>query len=1532
MAKSRRQVAKSSPSRGGVTGSYLTTPYNITYGYGDYNAGIVRGDDSDWFSPLNPTRPTAPPAVAGRQFDFAPGRNLSTIRRPDNPGIFGALRSFADTCDILRLVIETRKDQFARQKWKIAPREDNKTDQAADCKAMTAFFRRPDGIRSWADWSRVLLEDLLVVDAPTLFLERKKLGGKLVSLFPMDGTTIKPVIDNWGRLPRAYVEDGKQIIPSAYQQVLKGLPAVDYAAALQPGIKTVADLIYRPRNVRTTTPYGLSPVEQVFTTVNITLRRQLFLLNYYTEGNLPDAIIGCPAEWTPDQISNYARSWDDLYGGNLENRRKVKFGPSGIGKDFIQTKEPELSGEFDIWLSKLICYAFSIPPNTFSKVIANRASAETSKEVAEEEGLAPILEWAKGLIDDILEFEFNLPGLEFVWQEENATDEGQQETILTGYVSKGILTINEARDALGRDKLPDPAADKPMIITAAGYTPLDANTIEGKQANMAAFGTPDGSALPPPPTPTDNNGEPAKPGQGANDGGKPGQKKPGQTNPGKSLDPGDLEKRDVSDESRDDHGLWTASGAGSAAQEKEKAERRKAQARERAAASRARAKVRAKEAERAVDRANGASQRPDHVATQNPEEEHQDFRAAAGKIVKGAVLIAGGALIAGLTAGTGLAAIGTVAGYVGEAMLTDVAMTAGAHILDKLGFEPQHADALLAAFKEHILGKTAGAAGDIRAMNELKAKLPALFDDAADGLLDYLGEHAPGAPLSAHNAVAEAIEGEVEKFKEKLDALEQDHLTAKKLAKDAKRTLYVKRRLTNADDFIAWANENGFEKTLAASDIHVTIAYSKEPVDWSEAEDSFDSCLIPHSSEQLDGSRSVEPLGDKGAVVLRFQSVELRKRWHQFRHIGASWDFPDYKPHVTITYDGADVDLSQVEPYDGPLEFGPEEFAEVEENWQPKTAEKLAKDSGGLAPVPFDRKATRQARAAIASIMTETLAKVGAVAARTVRSKLKALGKASEPEDISDGLNLDGFADSVPYVGDELADVASDSVKRTYAQIGVDEDSELMNQVNEDAVGAAHARAAEMVGMRWLPDGTLAPSKNAKNTITDTTREMIRGIIANGLAENLSSDTIADNIEAATAFSPERAELIAHTEVGNINSMVSLDSAQTAADAGIELLKGWLTAGDDRVEDICLRNQAAGFIALDDDFPSGDAAPLAHPRCLPGSSIVFASEIRAAVKRWYEGNLVVIRTAGGKNLSCTPNHPILTPAGWVAAGLLDKGSHVISVLRVEQKLGVYNDYQNMPARIEEIARSFGCASGMASIKVPVAAEDFHGDGEGSDVAVIWSDGLLRDGADTALSKHIDHGKFVETGIEPLSHDGSGSLDLGFQRDDTSSRGLVRPGDLRVSGSGVHSGPFESFGFGPPSDIDTCFNQTSPDSMATDPELLGDDVLGHAARIESGDFINRKADTPLVAQDAMLSQNLIDPREAEAKAICNHLRRNAIFIEADAVVDVALRSFSGHVYNLETKDSLYIADGIVTHNCQCAIIYKAAAPTDEGTDE
>jgi hypothetical protein len=443
--------------RGDGQPTWALSPYEVSVSYGQPGAA---GHGADWFGPLAPITPLAPPQVSGRQWDYPSGYNLATTPRIYEPVSFHTLRGLAEGYDLLRLVIETRKDQVARLVWNIGPRNKQPGNDPR-LAALRQFFMRPDGLHTFGDWLRLLLEELFVIDAPALYLQRDR-AGRLAALLPLDGATIKPVIDDWGRTPQPYVENGETVYPVAYQQVLKGYPAVDYS---------LRDVIYRPRNIRVNHAYGFSPVEQIITSVNIALRRQMYLLDYFTQGNIPDSLIGVPENWTPDQIASYQKYWDAYFDGDLGRRRRAKFVPGGVAKTFIQTKEPDLKGPFDEWLARIVCFAFSISPQALTQQM-NRATAQTQKEMSEEEGLAPILAWVKDLIDQIIGQEFDAPDLEFAWSAEPSIDPQAQEAILSSYTSKGIITINEARAALGRDPYPDATANKPMTLTGGGYVPL----------------------------------------------------------------------------------------------------------------------------------------------------------------------------------------------------------------------------------------------------------------------------------------------------------------------------------------------------------------------------------------------------------------------------------------------------------------------------------------------------------------------------------------------------------------------------------------------------------------------------------------------------------------------------------------------------------------------------------------------------------------------------------------------------------------------------------------------------------------------------------------------------------------------------------------------------------------------------------------------------------------------------------------------------------------------------------------------------
>jgi 2'-5' RNA ligase len=140
-----------------------------------------------------------------------------------------------------------------------------------------------------------------------------------------------------------------------------------------------------------------------------------------------------------------------------------------------------------------------------------------------------------------------------------------------------------------------------------------------------------------------------------------------------------------------------------------------------------------------------------------------------------------------------------------------------------------------------------------------------------------------------------------------------------------KESLYVSRKLLNGQELVDWAKSVGFESTLKSDDMHVTIVYSKTPIDRDALRPITSELSIPS------GKRSIKQF-DGGATVLIFESTVLSDRWQEFRYIGASWDFRDYHSHVTISYDSS-VN-KDTEPYSGKLIFGPEIFEKLDEDFK----------------------------------------------------------------------------------------------------------------------------------------------------------------------------------------------------------------------------------------------------------------------------------------------------------------------------------------------------------------------------------------------------------------------------------------------------------------------------------------------------------------------------------------------------------------------------------------------------------------------
>lgn len=406
---------------------------------------------SGLFSPGTPIVPTDPQPI--RAYEFQPGTNYIYTPRAGEAFGFPALRSFANV-EMVRLAIETRKDQIERMDWRIKVKDPRKKRADADerIRRVEKFWRKPDGDTHFATWLRSSMEDLLVLDAPA-FERRRSRAGKLVALDIVAGETIKLLVDQTGRRPKAPLP--------AYEQIIYGRPW---------NLLTTDDLLYIPRNRRPHKLYGYSPVEQIVVTVNTILQRQASQLFHFGLGNVPAGIINAPEGWSPDQIATYQDWFDARLSGNLGEKAKVLWGPNGA--KFQAFKDKPLSDEFDEWLARIVCYAFSLPPTPFIHQM-NRATAESSDQTALEEGREPFLRWWKRIADDITAEDHDCPDLEWSWEISDDLDPLKQGQIDDIRLRNGSLNINQVRDRYG--ELPVPGGDQNRIYLATGAVELTDN-------------------------------------------------------------------------------------------------------------------------------------------------------------------------------------------------------------------------------------------------------------------------------------------------------------------------------------------------------------------------------------------------------------------------------------------------------------------------------------------------------------------------------------------------------------------------------------------------------------------------------------------------------------------------------------------------------------------------------------------------------------------------------------------------------------------------------------------------------------------------------------------------------------------------------------------------------------------------------------------------------------------------------------------------------------------------------------------------
>lgn len=429
---------------------------------------LILGADAGtiFMPPQQPLQPIAQPVqygTLGRQWDYPVGYNTRVPPRSGAGVSFAELGRLAEY-DVLRIMIERVKDKILAQKWTVGPKDDKATRDARSDE-IEAFLEYPDKLNCWDDWCRMLMDQVIVYDAPAVWL-RPTRGGDLYGLEILDGTLISPKIMADGRLPPP--EFGP-----AYQQVIKGLPAVDYIQPVPKGQPVPKDptgqdfpeLYYRPRYKRVQSVYGYSAVEQIVRTIEVGVAQEEWLRDYFKNGSTPDLLLGTPDTWNSGQIEQMQNFWDSVLPGNLPNRRGARFIPGGIKP--IDTKEKALmDAAVQEWLVRVMCFSLGLNPMPFVKMM-NKGQEETHHAEAAEEGLKPWLEWIANFVNTLIAIKWGYRDVQFRWVEENPSDPKTQAEIDEMLIDAKVYHPDEVRAQRGEEAMPDDLRNQMDMATFA---------------------------------------------------------------------------------------------------------------------------------------------------------------------------------------------------------------------------------------------------------------------------------------------------------------------------------------------------------------------------------------------------------------------------------------------------------------------------------------------------------------------------------------------------------------------------------------------------------------------------------------------------------------------------------------------------------------------------------------------------------------------------------------------------------------------------------------------------------------------------------------------------------------------------------------------------------------------------------------------------------------------------------------------------------------------------------------------------------
>jgi 8-oxo-dGTP pyrophosphatase MutT (NUDIX family) len=416
----------------------MVDPRRIAKTYGE-PAPMAAGEAAARMTPTSPFSPGAPInpydgySRTPRVQEYVPGYNISARPRSHERVSFETLRGLVNSYDVAQMCIWHRIDSIRSLDWSLvaAPHFDGDVTDAV--RVGMAVLSKPDGRTPFSTWLSSYLYDILAYDAGALYRLRNR-RGDAIGLLNVDGTTIAPLLDYWGRPPAAAAPGEPE--PEAFVQYINGLSW---------NWLTLSDLIYQPFRKKNDSPYGLSPLETILLNANTDIRFQVYFLQRFTEGNIPEAFASAPESWSPDQIEQWQGLWDSFMSGDQAQKHTIKWLPSG--STIAWSNEKDFTDAFSLFLMRKTAAAYHVVPSDlgFTETV-NLSSSESQADVQHRVGDLPLIRHVQGVLTRFLQDDLGLP-LEFLWDlGEEQADRLQQAQADLIYMNSGVIGASDIRE------------------------------------------------------------------------------------------------------------------------------------------------------------------------------------------------------------------------------------------------------------------------------------------------------------------------------------------------------------------------------------------------------------------------------------------------------------------------------------------------------------------------------------------------------------------------------------------------------------------------------------------------------------------------------------------------------------------------------------------------------------------------------------------------------------------------------------------------------------------------------------------------------------------------------------------------------------------------------------------------------------------------------------------------------------------------------------------------------------------------------